>query len=126
MKRCPECRRNYQDDSLLYCLEDGAALIQGSVPSPDEPRTAILHDQSPASEAPTRTFESDPPKTASKRNSLIAGVFAIVLITTLGIGIYLYYGWGTSKQIESIAVMPFLNESPSSNRPQLIRVSAHQ
>jgi len=111
MKRCPECRRNYQDDSLLYCLEDGAALIQGSVPSPDEPRTAILHDPSPASEAPTKTFESDPPKTASKRNSLIAGVFAIVLVIALGIGGYLYFGRETSKQIESIAVMPFLNES---------------
>jgi TolB protein len=42
MKRCPECRRDYYDDSLLYCLEDGAALIQGSVPSPDEPETAIM------------------------------------------------------------------------------------
>jgi serine/threonine-protein kinase len=42
MKRCPECRRDYVDDSLLYCLEDGAALIQGSVPSPDEPQTAVL------------------------------------------------------------------------------------
>ena len=121
MKRCPECRRDYQDDGLLYCLEDGAALIQGSVALPDEPRTAILHDvandeqaahdRSPASEAPTKTFESDPPKSASKRSSLIAGVFAIVLAIALGIGGYLYFGRGTSKQIESIAVMPFLNES---------------
>ena len=36
MKRCPECRRDYSDDTLLYCLEDGKALVQGSVPSPDE------------------------------------------------------------------------------------------
>ena len=42
MKRCPECRRDYYDDTLLYCLEDGNALVQGSVPSPDEPATAIL------------------------------------------------------------------------------------
>jgi len=42
MKRCPECRRDYYDDSLLYCLEDGNALVQGSVPLPDEPATAIL------------------------------------------------------------------------------------
>ena len=26
MKRCPECRRDYYDDSLLYCLDDGTAL----------------------------------------------------------------------------------------------------
>lgn len=47
MKRCPECRRDYHDDSLRYCLEDGAALVQGSVPLPDEPTTAILSGTSP-------------------------------------------------------------------------------
>lgn len=40
MKRCPECRKDYLDDSLLYCLDDGAALVHGSVT--DEPATAIL------------------------------------------------------------------------------------
>ena len=29
MKRCPECRRDYYDDSLLYCLDDGNALLEG-------------------------------------------------------------------------------------------------
>src|SRR6476659_3149269 len=43
MKRCPECRRDYQDDSLLYCLDDGAALVEGPL-SPDEAATAILSD----------------------------------------------------------------------------------
>ena len=37
MKRCPECRRDYYDDSLSYCLEDGAVLLSGL---PDEPATA--------------------------------------------------------------------------------------
>jgi hypothetical protein len=23
MKRCPECRRDYFDETLLYCLDDG-------------------------------------------------------------------------------------------------------
>ena len=27
MKRCPECRRDYYDDTLLYCLDDGNALL---------------------------------------------------------------------------------------------------
>lgn len=40
MKRCPECRKDYLDDSLLYCLDDGAPLVQGTVG--DEPATAIL------------------------------------------------------------------------------------
>lgn len=29
MKRCPECRRDYYDDSLLYCLDDGSMLLDG-------------------------------------------------------------------------------------------------
>ena len=40
MKRCPECRRDYYDDTLSFCLEDGAPLVYGL--SQDEPATAIL------------------------------------------------------------------------------------
>src|SRR5262245_50561067 len=29
MKRCPVCRRDYYDDTMLYCLDDGAALLEG-------------------------------------------------------------------------------------------------
>src|SRR5687767_12673802 len=41
MKRCPECRRDYFDDSLLYCLDDGTALLEGPA-SGDEPATAVF------------------------------------------------------------------------------------
>src|SRR3982751_85585 len=30
MKRCPECRRDYYDDSLMYCLDDGSPLVYGA------------------------------------------------------------------------------------------------
>ncbi len=43
MKRCPECRRDYYDDTLLYCLDDGNALLEGPA-SMDEPATAILSE----------------------------------------------------------------------------------
>ena len=43
MKRCPECRRNYYDDTLLYCLDDGNGLLEGPA-SVDEPATAILSE----------------------------------------------------------------------------------
>src|SRR5437868_2540943 len=29
MKRCPECRRDYYDDTLVYCLDDCNALVEG-------------------------------------------------------------------------------------------------
>ena len=43
MKRCPECRRDYYDDTLLYCLDDGNALLEGPATT-DEPATAILSE----------------------------------------------------------------------------------
>ena len=43
MKRCPECRRDYTDGTLNFCLDDGAALVDGPAIA-DEPMTAILSD----------------------------------------------------------------------------------
>ncbi|MCA1588960.1 MAG: hypothetical protein LC730_00970, partial [Acidobacteria bacterium] len=116
MKRCPECRRDYYDETLLYCLEDGAALVSGV---PDEPATAILTSNRLSNEQASKLFDQ-PPATdgksflrpvhaASKRKSVIAGVAGIIIVTALGIGSYLYYGQPSNKQIESIAVMPFVN-----------------
>src|SRR5438552_9139247 len=59
MKRCPECRRDYYDDTLIYCLDDGNALLEGPA-SADEPATAILSEPPvlaggvASSESPTR------------------------------------------------------------------------
>ncbi len=69
MKRCPECRRDYFDETLLYCLEDGTALVQGSVPSPDEPATAILFE--PGSIA--TGFPADEPQTAILHSAAAPG-----------------------------------------------------
>ncbi|MCC6329465.1 MAG: hypothetical protein IT174_13195 [Acidobacteria bacterium] len=47
MKRCPECRRDYYDDTLLYCLDDGNALLEGPASGSGagaEPKTAILSE----------------------------------------------------------------------------------
>ncbi len=39
MKRCPECRRDYYDETLLYCLDDGSALVDGPHSYDDVTRT---------------------------------------------------------------------------------------
>ena len=41
MKRCPECRRDYYDDTLSFCLDDGSALLDGPALA-DEPATALF------------------------------------------------------------------------------------
>ena len=122
MKRCPECRRDYVDDSLLYCLEDGAALIQGSVPSPEEPATAIIHDTSPFAEQSTRAqvFTTEEtavlppgtigtPKQNSANNRRFFAAIAIAIIALGAFGAYRYFGSSSGAQINSIAVLPFEN-----------------
>lgn len=110
MKRCPECRRDYYDETLLYCLDDGNALLEG--PASDEPATAIQNQV--RTEAPTKRFANTDDKEnvrhASNKNSLIAGVCGILLITVLGVGSYIYYDRKETSSIDSIAVMPFVNE----------------
>jgi Tol biopolymer transport system component len=66
MKRCPECRKDYFDDSLLYCLDDGAQLVAGSVT--DEPATAILSGDPVSNEDLTRQISAD--VTATRASSV--------------------------------------------------------
>ncbi|HEX6126324.1 MAG TPA: NB-ARC domain-containing protein [Pyrinomonadaceae bacterium] len=51
MKRCPECKRDYYDETLLYCLDDGTRLLEG--PAADESVTQLFH-QAPLSLDQTR------------------------------------------------------------------------
>src|SRR5512140_1732427 len=64
MKRCPECRRDYYDDSLLYCLDDGSAQLEGPA-SGNEPATLIFSEQAgPVSDSSeSRTAIISPPET---------------------------------------------------------------
>ncbi|MEO7659451.1 MAG: hypothetical protein ABIV48_07540, partial [Pyrinomonadaceae bacterium] len=124
MKRCPECGRNYNDDSMMFCLDDGAELLFGPA-SMDEPATAILHESIPPGEAATRaqihmtdqtavlpTGTGEPvSKTRGFDKRLIAAPLLAVLIAVGGYFGYRNVGPFRSTQINSIAVMPFVNES---------------
>ncbi|MGB7069677.1 MAG: tetratricopeptide repeat protein [Pyrinomonadaceae bacterium] len=121
MKRCPECRRDYYDDTLLYCLDDGSELLEGP-PSADEHATAVLPDVEV--EAATRVFSQsdngnsgkDATKAIGLRNGLfatnrrllIAGVVAVALIAVCSFGFYYLYE-SDGDQIRSLAVLPFEN-----------------
>src|SRR5438445_10861856 len=82
MKRCPECMRDYTDEILNFCLDDGARLLDG--PALDEPRTAIL--PSPGSAVP---FVSGEANTEMFRNTSASRIAVS----------------------DSIAVLPFVNMS---------------
>lgn len=54
MKRCPKCRRDYYDDTLSFCLDDGTPLVQG--PATDELSTRILPRIELPGESPTQVL----------------------------------------------------------------------
>ena len=133
MKRCPECRRDYHDDSLLYCLEDGAALMQGAVPSPDEPATVILNQTVPPVENATRaqifttdesavipSSVSESPRSKSFDRRLLFALVALAVIVIGGFFGYRYFfSANTNETINSIAVLPFENRSGNSDTDYL-------
>ena len=133
MKRCPECRRDYYDDTLAFCLEDGTALVQGSVPSPEEPQTAILHETAPPAEAATRAQIHTTEQTAvlptgtgnvveqsrglDKR--LLIPSFLLAVLVVCGFFAYRYLSATDMEQINSVAVLPFEDRSGSADTEYL-------
>lgn len=141
MKRCPDCGRDYNDDSLSFCLDDGSELLFGPA-SADEPATAILHETAPPNEAAMRAqinitdatailprgAEAEPRESladASERPRLSAhqaakplAVLIVAVLIMVG-GFFGYRYLSPSKQIESIAVMPFENASGNADTEYL-------
>lgn len=137
MKRCPQCNRVETDDSLAFCRVDGAVLIPGtgspsedlgtirldSAPGSSELRTSILpqsttgemtgretaHSSDLAAPPPPRfvTGELRKPK---KRTALIT-ITALIAALVIAVGAYFLFVRKTQTPIQSIAVMPFVNES---------------
>ena len=124
MKRCPECGRDYNDDSMSFCLDDGSELLFGPS-SVSEPQTAILHETAPPREAATQAHHHTTDRTAFlpadtaqapareryDKRILLAPIAAAVL----ALGGYLGYRYlivpATNDEIRSIAVLPFENRS---------------
>ena len=119
---------------LLYgpARSEPGAIATGFLPS-DEPATAILHLKDSAGEAPTRAqinttdqtailhagAEAEPQKSlgkATEKHSFSArrakplAALLVAILTLVG-GFFGYRYFSPTKQIESIAVMPFVNES---------------
>jgi TolB-like protein/Tfp pilus assembly protein PilF len=103
MKRCPECLREYQDDTLVFCLEDGSRLASGEFP--EEPATAFMMPPTGA-----RALPPDVPK-ALIPGSSAAIMAAAIALAAIGYFAYSYVNQRSAGQIDSIAVMPFVNRS---------------
>jgi Tol biopolymer transport system component len=132
MKRCPECRKDYFDDSLLYCLDDGAELVQGSVT--DEPATAILSGDRVSGDDVTRQLKAD---TRSRSKSvtfslpafllgerlpwIVAGALGLVAVAFA----YGFFNGSSSKTSQAVrlAFEPAAGLSFNDNRPDFAVIS---
>ncbi|HEU5132206.1 MAG TPA: hypothetical protein VFT26_08895, partial [Pyrinomonadaceae bacterium] len=70
MKRCPECMRDYYDDSLFYCLDDGASLLDGPATF-NAAKTEAYNSPMRIGEEPT-FFYQPPTSSAMRRLSSVA------------------------------------------------------
>ena len=106
MKRCPECRRDYYDDSLLYCLDDGSALLEGPASTVDasEPATAVFPTVAIPSERPTL------------RHVDVAGVdsswWKWIAVTVIGLSVVTAAYWFLSrpKSVQTPPLQPKLTQ----------------
>ena len=160
MKQCPKCHKEYSDETLNFCLDDGAWLLDGQ--SADESPTAILSEPGAiatgfrAGEAQTKPHitatgqtailhsvaKAEPQKNfgghaekhsffankaaepqgkvgGRRRAKRLAGAGLALIILVGGYFGYRYVAPVNLKQIESIAVMPFVNESGNADAEYL-------
>ena len=134
MKRCPQCNRVETDEALAFCRADGAALItdSGSVadggtvkfnsaPVASELATNVLPQTItdagisrhtgpttalPAQHAQENTRELSKPK---HRKAIVA-IAALIVIALVACAYLFWLRGKNATAIESIAVMPFVNE----------------
>jgi hypothetical protein len=70
MKRCPTCQRTYADDSLRFCLQDGASLmsVRDALPASDPNTTLTLGQDAAHGDSPqTQRFDARTAPTAETR-----------------------------------------------------------
>ena len=131
MKRCPQCKRAESDDALAFCRVDGTPLLSDSLK--EDSATIRFNSAAVSGEAPTNLLQPMPTDPGTSRvpqttvlpqqpgeNSrplrkgkswplILALVVAVACVAAV-IG-YLYSRPKKISGIESIAVMPFVNES---------------
>lgn len=136
MKRCPECRRDYYDNTLRFCLDDGTELVDG--PAMDESGTAIFTSSDLPSESATKSQihttdrtvilpPSSLPGGQSRQTSSaeyivtevrnhkrgIAVGIVILVLSVAGLGYWVFNMRAITTEaapIGSIAVLPFQNK----------------
>jgi hypothetical protein len=82
MKRCPQCRRRYSDESLNFCLDDGSPLIA----EPDSDPTLVLPTVASRPTAPGTGVSPGPAPSSQSSYRWILVAAVILLAVVIGGG----------------------------------------
>jgi TolB-like protein/Flp pilus assembly protein TadD len=134
MKRCPQCNRVETDEALKYCRVDGATLVvDASAISSEaaaapldasEVHTSILPHHTNANvdraTAPTTVLSGQPvgsptnnpdKRTRSKAVVVVGSLAGVAIVVAIVLGGYFYFSRQSKTTIDSIAVLPFVNQN---------------
>ena len=126
MKTCPTCHKTYEDESVMFCLDDGAALLQAMtaadpnatllIPEPreTEPGPTVANSQPPtvpiqpvqaqADSAARPTLGASAGAPVGKRKSPLPWILGIVIaLGLLGIGIAFMLGYALQRESQQSA-----------------------
>jgi hypothetical protein len=110
MKSCPECNRTYADETLAFCLADGALLS-----APFDPQATLrLPTPAPTIEAPAEDYlgASGRRSRSEPRNPLKPVLVGVLLVAVFAaVAIALWVRWGPEK---SNSVSKSVTPTPSS------------
>lgn len=99
MKHCPKCNRDYPDDGLRFCLDDGVLLVTKtpSRSSDVQPTLRMPPPQTAPRPKPATTVPSFDPKPATRRQlwPMVIGFSALAL------AVLLIAGWWVSTHSDS-------------------------
>src|SRR5689334_20306899 len=128
MKRCPTCKRTFEDDSLAYCLDDGSPLVPETGPDSE----ATLVSPSPLAPPPTLVAPYPPPVSpvgsAPKRRVwpwvagglLVLFFFVVVIVAAIAIPQIVKKSQNTNRVVVNVPTpepsetsSPKSEESPS-------------
>jgi hypothetical protein len=117
MKSCPTCRRTYTDESLLYCLYDGSALVlpydpeaTQRIPSPrvtnQQPTEVLSYDRS----------YSQPSKPGGNRWLVYTAIALLSVIIGGGVVAFLLRSKEKSSGPQDLSASPSPQTSTNSNQ----------
>lgn len=132
MKICPKCNSSYSDETLNFCLTDGATLVVeealGDQNSWHDAETLIdsrMPKPNRTASSGSATMANIPNGTTAfqtKRSSPVYAIFGIVLVVLLAGG---GFWWFSKNSEKSVSVIASENKTSTPNKP-VIQLSAQQ